>query len=313
MASQHRTTLRDYPISQSPFYRLRSRKKLASLYNKNLREIESLIARDDNYRIFMLKSTNRRIEWPKPALEQLHYRTLSLLQKIKAPEYLHSGIPNRSYITNASCHKGHFSTIKLDISKFYPSTNGTHIFGGLRKQFSCSEDVAGLITKMCTYDGHLPTGSCVSQILGFYAHKQMFDEIWSYCKEKNFVMTCYVDDITITGDKVGLNTIRAVGHIIRQRGLNFHKEHYFPAGKPKIITGVVVHGPEIRVPNRRQLIIHDSLLEMRANIPSQQLYKKMDRLLGRLNSAAEVEQRYRALTTEAKALMLKNRAKSGIF
>lgn len=59
-----------------------------------------------NYDVFSLD--DGRVEHPVGAIERIHRRVLSLLQRIDVPDYLHCGVKGRSYITNArvylECH-----------------------------------------------------------------------------------------------------------------------------------------------------------------------------------------------------------------
>src|SRR5258705_185981 len=83
----------------------------------------------------------------------------------KTPEFLHSAIKGRSYVTNASEHGPNAPTIKVDIRRFYPSIRAAAVFHFFRDHMQCAEDVAGILTKLLTVDGHLPTGSSASPIL----------------------------------------------------------------------------------------------------------------------------------------------------
>lgn len=250
------------------------------------------------------QAAQRTIEFPKPQLERLHRKLLTYIQRIQAPSYLHSGVRGRSYITNAGVHIGDFPLAKLDIRKFYPSTNGAHVYGGLRLQFKCSKDVAGVLRNMCVYGDHVPTGSCVSQAVAFLSHQKLFDDVYELCVSRGLRMTCYVDDITISGPTVNEALVREVGHLITRRGLAFHKVRIFPARSPKIVTGVVISGYRLKVPNKRQASIYYDLVGLRNSEPESIPYEELRRIIGKVQSAAQIEKRFTAIAAEARSRLL---------
>lgn len=66
----------------------------------------------------------------------------------------------------------------------------------------CERDVAALITRISTYQGHLPTGSPASPVLAFYANTNLFSDIDDVTRANNVKWTCYVDDLSFSGTKV---------------------------------------------------------------------------------------------------------------
>jgi hypothetical protein len=112
----------------------------------------------------------RMAEVPNSDLRAIHKRLLDIVSRVFVPSYLHCSVKRRSYITNAAAHVGKGATSMLDLRHYYPSTTFSHIFGTFRNTFVCSEDVAYVLAKLCSYKGHLPTGSCISARLAYYAH-----------------------------------------------------------------------------------------------------------------------------------------------
>lgn len=261
-----------YTLDQSPFYKLRSRNKLASLFNLKNNFLQKIVRGSDNF--YRIKSGQdkkgklRTYEIPKPPLDKIHTRIFKLLKRIEPPPYIHSGIKGRSYITNALVHIGCSRMITLDIYKFYPSTKGWHVFEFFNDIMHCSRDVAWMMTSLCTYENHVPTGSCISQFIAFYAHFNMFEEIYSISCSLGLEDSCYVDDISISGDKANRQTLYKIRGCLKKRGLRSpsKKEHFFDIGKPKSITGSIIVGDKLRLPNRKHKAIHDDierLLHMR--------------------------------------------------
>jgi len=287
--------LKRYPLRESRLYCLRSKKRLASLLNIELPALRKLIFQaDDNYRVFTRLQANgkpRRVEEPKSDLKLVHTRLLQLLSRIEPPPYLHSGTKKRSYVTNAAAHVGKGKTVKTDISKFYPSTTLRQVFIGFMCEFKCSGDVAELIADLCTYQGHVPTGSPVSMQIAFYAHKQTFDQQHRRAEIEGNVFSVYVDDLTLSGESVTLRSLCAVTKTFRSAGLKCHKTRSFKKNSPKLVTGAIVMDDGLRRPHRRHLKIAQGIDALAAATTLDERQDISRKLLGQINEAACVEPR----------------------
>jgi len=281
-----------YPLNQSPLYKLKSRRKLAALFDMPVRELESLAKRPDNYRKFAIgKETDkpRKIEEPKARLERVHRRLFNLLRRIEPPEYLHSGVKGKSYITNAKEHIGSDTLITLDIRQFFPSTLGWHVFEFYHEIMRCTRDVSGLLTTLSTCDNHVPTGSCLSQIIAFYAHYHMFEEMFARTSSQGLKMTCYVDDITISGKNANGTVLYQVRGILKKRGLVSHpkKERIFGKGCPKEVTGSIIVNSGLRLPNRKHKKIHEEIDIVLKQEDTEHKLKAINVVLGRVVAACQ--------------------------
>jgi hypothetical protein len=152
----------------------------------------------------------------------------------------------------------------------------------------CSSDVAGLITKLLTYDGHIPTGSCVSQQIAFLVHKKMFDEMRALSAVNEITMTRYVDDVTFSAQDISAEFVKSIKKIIRKAGLKHHKEKRYERSKPKLITGVIVTAAGLRVRNKLLMKIYEGFESMRKAVESGEGIIRVDSLLGRINAANEI-------------------------
>lgn len=286
--------LKKHHLNQSPLYKLKSPRQLAALFNLPLQDLEQLAKRTDNYRTFLAnKNTDkcRQVEAPKLHFEFIHRRLFNLLRRIEPPSYLHSDVKGKSYITNAKAHKGSNRAFTLDIRKFFPSTLGWHVFEFFNSVMHCKKDVSGLLTTICTYDNHIPTGSCLSQSMAFYAHYPMFEEINALAISLDLKMTCYVDDITISGEKANSSTLYKVRGILKKRALQSHpkKEHLYDKGYPKAITGSIVMENELRLPNRKHKRIHEETEQILKLDDTDEKMKLIESAIGRSIAASQVD------------------------
>jgi hypothetical protein len=301
-----------YPLNQSPFYKLKTRRKLASLFNTMPKKLEKIAKNADKYyRVFPkcdAKGKSRTFEVPKPPLDRIHLRLFKLLKRIEPPSYLHSGVKGRSYITNARMHIGCSRMITLDIYKFYPSTLGWHVFEFFYDVMQCRRDVAWLLTSLCTYNNHVPTGSCISQFIAFFAHYNMFEEIHSIACSIDLTDTCYVDDISISGNKANRSTLYKVRGCLKKRGLRSptKKEHVYDVGYPKSVTGSIVADDELRLPNRKHKKIHEETERLIQAEDTKEKLKLLETTLGRAIAGSQsdptLKKRVVTLTQEKKRI-----------
>ena len=186
------------------------------------------------------------------------------------PEYLISSKKGQCYLDNFKLHKNNKYIVTLDVEKFFPKCNASFVYNFFKKFFLMSNDVAYLLTQLCTIDtnksnlseeviewfnqtnqklyyplpnSHIPTGSPLSQILAFLAFQNMFDEIMDYCSSNNITMTLYVDDITLSSNKkISKNHIYVIKNILNTYGhnVNYKKIRIYKPNYNKKITGVIL-------------------------------------------------------------------------
>lgn len=299
------SALKRYDITQTPFYKLQSKKKLAELLNlPSVAVLNSLTRLEAPYRKFEVpnknKSKQRLVQMPSNELYPIHARIFKLLKRIELPDYLHSGVQGRSYITNAKAHLGQKTTYALDIKSFYPSVTKPKVFNLFRDVLKCSDDVAGILAEITTCDGYIPTGSSLSQLLAYLSCKKMFDELHLVCRAEGAVMTCYVDDLTFSGEKVSRSWIyTTVKPIISKFGFKSHKDKFFKTGQPKEITGVIVDGHSVKVCHRHHQAIRDLMLAIPETEDPAEINKVYEKLIGRLSSIAQINPSFKSRKTAA--------------
>lgn len=238
------------PINRCHLYGLKSPHALAKRIGWNLKKLKTLTD-DSKYRVYKYKKTNRIIQEPCYDLQRLHRQLHKYLSRIETPNYLHSSVKGRSYISNARAHVGNESIMKIDISKFYRSVPQYRVMHFFRDVMKCVSDVAGLLANLICYRGFLATGSSVSPLISYYSYKFLFDNLAVLAENNNLIMTCYVDDITMSGSNVSRKLLHEVRLIISRSGLHPHKDRFLTGNKSKIVTGVVVGKDGINVPHSR--------------------------------------------------------------
>jgi hypothetical protein len=280
---------RPYARNQSPLYKIKSPAQLASVLLLKPQGMQGLEEAEDNYIRWIDKKTKRAIQKPKTVLEQVHRRVGIFLARIETPEFLHSAVKGRSYITNAERHAIDKPTVKIDIRKFYPSVRAQAVFHFFRDRMSCAGDVAGILARLLTVDGHLATGSSASPILSYFVYEDMFGEIEELAVQRGCAMTCYVDDLVFTGPGATRRLVYDLTQVVRRYRLWVHKTKLFQAGQAKVITGVAVTKVGKRVPNEREQTIKRGRAELKAAKTDAERRPIMRRLTGQLFAAAQID------------------------
>ncbi len=307
------SAINKYEIEKSPLYKLSSKRKLLSIlvtenkllhisrnrkelgnylsYISNVEALQQLV-KENNYRVFVDKNSNRTIQDPKLFLKLVHKKLTNLLSRIITPDYLHSGVKTKSYVTNAQHHtETPKFVLKLDIHKFYRSCSKEFIFKSFKYDFKMSDDVAWLITELVNYNGFIPTGSPVSQLIAFYAYKRTFDRIDVISKNLNITFGLYVDDLSFSSMKIIPNNMESlIYQELKRVCLPINSKKTIRYSKPKqykFITGCAISPDgKLKVPNKIRKDIIDGY-KILQNGKMSDAEKKS--LAGKIQAARQIE------------------------
>ena len=286
-AMRSNKTNRRYPIQDSRFYKIVGKGQLETLLGIQLEHLDRLLS-PDNYRVW-INEKGREIQQPINWLGQVHKRIGDLFSRIEVPDYVYSQ-KGRSYVDNARQHTGNVPLGKTDISKFYPSTTHQMVLRMFLENFKCANDIADILADICCYQQkHLPTGSTLSGRIAFFAARRMFDEIYEKANSDGIKMTLYVDDITLSGQDVTKTLMSQVRQTVRQHGLKTKnsKTKTFSANAPKTVTGVIVTGDEVCLPNSRHKKIWEDRRALQ-NAVGKEKTRLVRSLKGRLQEAKQI-------------------------
>lgn len=280
------------PVDRCHLYGLKSPHAMAKRLGWELKKLREL-AENGEYRVFNHPQTGREIQEPNAALQSLHRQIHRYLARIEAPDYLHSALKGRSYLTNAKAHIGAGSLIKIDIAKFYQSVPQHKVMHFFRDTMNCSPDVAGLIANLICYRGKLATGSAASPIVSYYAFKPLFDDLAALAERHGLRMTCYVDDITMSGPGASNSVLHEARTTIFRAGLRAHKDHRFAPHEAKIVTGVIVGSVGVALPFSRWQKIRLATRHLNRSLSREDRLKLYPSLVSRLYEATQIEPRCR--------------------
>ncbi len=254
-----------HKIKDSCLYKITTKRRLFEILAVDQKTIQ-LFVRQGNDNYFVKDQNGRECQTPKGrykkiSLFKIHNRIDAQLSSIETPDYLFSGKRGKSCLDNARIHLENCNKtiVKLDIKKFFPSIKFSHILDFFQNTMHCKYDVATILTKLSTYNNHLPTGSPLSGRLSYFAHKKMFDDISDEAERQGCKVSVWADDIVISGNNAQKVAWKAKV-IIHNRGLKYHNgkfKIYLPNDN-KEITGIIIK-PDglIDLRNRSRKKIYD--------------------------------------------------------
>ena len=265
-----------HDAQDSPFFRLKSRAKLASILFISQGKLQALARDRDLYSEFKKPKSSggfREISAPRKDLKAVQARIADLLQRLSPPNYLFAPVSGRSYVDNAAAHLGSDAVRLLDIVDFFPSCTGNKVIWFFHKRMQCSPDVARIVKDIVTRKESLPQGSPCSPILAYLCYVDMWGEIARVVQTADCTLSVYADDLTISGRFVPESAIWEIKKTLHKHGHQYHidKERK-KFRKPAEITGVILKQYRIFAPNRLQKKLYD----VRRELASAPTNKKAD-------------------------------------
>lgn len=279
-----------YSIDRCGLYGIKSLSPLAALLwmsNKQLRALAAL----PEYVVWVDRSKPlkpREIQDPRGLTEKVHYRLYELLDRVRRPDFLHSATRKRSIVTNARKHASADPCVMTDMKMFYQSTTTRQVATFFRDDLNVASDLADKLARLCTVDGHLPTGSPLSPLLAYWVHHRVFDQVHSLCQIHGVTMTAYYDDLTFSGKHATLAFLHRVKRLLRLRGLHTHKDKSFGTGAVRHVTGVAADAKGLHVPNHRLHGIVNTIDQLAQACTSDEVKSLSRSVAGRIASASAI-------------------------
>ncbi|OYR18277.1 reverse transcriptase family protein [Brucella thiophenivorans] len=275
MPRKRRPPIEIYELPSSPFSQRPTQRDIGSLVGCTRDHLRFLATHKESFivrrqEIIGKKQKLRDLKYPVADLRRVHERLKFHLNKIVQPSYLFSPRQKRSQRDNAEIHLNQQQYLTLDLKQFYPSTSAGMVHRWLQEKMGMYEDVAGLLTHLCTVDGFVSFGSPLTPVLCTLVHRKMFDEIADLCANNGLNYSVWVDDLTISGKFVHGDIVSEIRDIISRAGLKSHKIAYRTGNRPVFLTGIGVVGRNLIAPN----ILHLRIKELWASYHTAESYEE---------------------------------------
>jgi hypothetical protein len=189
----------------------------------------------------LISSKQRRIDNPGE-LKAIQKTILSrMLERIELPDHVKGGVKGRSLRNNIELHLRSKVLVTLDIKSFFPSITHHQVYSVWRHQLNCSPLISGILTRLTTFDGHLPQGAPTSTYLANLFLASIDEEIVSACRSVGVVYSTWVDDLAFSGPNARC-VIQIAIEVLRRAGLavSHKKLKVMGPSSRKILNGIVV-------------------------------------------------------------------------
>jgi len=192
----------------------------------------------------------RPIDNPTRKLKEAQERINKiLLSPVILPDHIFGAVRYRSIIGNAQCHQGAKLLVTLDIRQCFPSITNVHVYSVWSRILGCSPTVASLLTKLTTFNRHLPQGAPTSPILANLFIWSVDGQIRDTCAELGVEYSTWIDDLAFSGEKAR-DVIQVVVEALHQSGLRLsHKKiKIMGRSQSKTLTGTRLGKTSLRAP-----------------------------------------------------------------
>lgn len=189
------------------------------------------------------KKKPRHIDNPDRMIKRIQQKIdKRILRLAPLPAYILGGVKDKSIIDNIRSHLHKDVVVTIDLKNCFPRTSNRKVYSLFKNVFNYSNQVASLLTKITTFEGHIPQGGKSSTCLINLILVDMCDEIYSLLASYKIDMTIWVDDITFSGKQaekfIGpvIKIIQSYGYSVSNKKIKVMRK-----GKHQEVTGLTVN------------------------------------------------------------------------
>ncbi|GAA3850799.1 reverse transcriptase family protein [[Pseudomonas] carboxydohydrogena] len=281
-----------YEIDRSPLAQRPTQRDVALLLKETKDDLRRLATYKEEF-IVRRQTTSkngkvRDLAYPVGRLRAAHERLKFHLNKVKQPDYLFSPRKKKGQRDNAAHHLDQDQYLTLDLKQFYPSTSDLMVRRWFRDYLGMYDDVAGLLTRLCTIDGKVSFGSPLTPVLCTMIHRPMFDQIAKVCDWRNLRYSVWVDDLTISGKFVPREALHEIREIVRVHGFKTHRIKYRTGNRPVFITGIGVVGALLVAPRSLNQKIKELWVDYHDSVTDEERESLTLKLLSQLGTVRHI-------------------------
>jgi len=184
----------------------------------------------------------RVIDNPSEELKAVQSRINDrLLRPLSTPPYMFGGVRGKRVLDNVRVHQNTKVLVKIDIASFFPSITNRHVYRVWQDLLGCSPEISSLLTKLTTFERHLPQGAPTSTSLANLVLHLIDGPIRSECERLGIRYSTWVDDLAFSSENprpitnLVISTLQREGFRISRRKLEI-----VSPGERKILNGVLV-------------------------------------------------------------------------
>lgn len=240
--------------------------------------------------IITKKGKKRSVIDLPPYIKDIQRKVLHLLYSTYVHSATHGWKKGKSIKTNAERHCGNPAKLCLDLKHCFPNIHSTRVRKLFEVQLGCSKLISNYLTKLTTYNYHLPQGFVTSGALLNIIFLQLDIALARLAKKYSLVFSRYGDDISFSGRYIHPGMVHIIKKKISQFGLklNSSKEEFTNGEKAVLITGLNTNGKKLKVPRtyKRNLRAQTHNIKTAPFLENKKIQKSID---GKINYINYVE------------------------
>lgn len=255
------------------------------------------------------KKKPRIIDNPSDQLKCLQREiNRQLLKSVTFPDYMLGGVHRKRVLDNVMLHLGASVLVTLDIKNFFRRITNFQVYRVWRDVLDCSPKIASLLTRLTTFERHLPQGAPTSSLLANLVLHSCDFSIRDECRRREVVYSTWVDDLAFSGRgarrvlSVAVSALTDAGFAVSHRKLRVMG----PATR-KVLNGVLLSRFPSVVPEYLKRIRSGIHKLQTGQVSPRDLEKYVRSLLGGINHISLIEPRKGAqLRNRLETVMLVN-------
>jgi RNA-directed DNA polymerase len=263
---------------------IKSLRHLESKLGIERTELRKLVAEIQNhYKPFPQQKKRKPFQWVKPGdpkktrpidnpseeLKKVQRKIdVMLLKPLLFPDYLHGSVRGKTIKTNAAVHLRAKTIVRVDITRYFPSLSNDHIYRVWTEVLGCSPRIGRLLTRLTTYDHHLPQGAPTSSALANIYMSTVMPKILEESRSKQVTVSTYVDDVIFSGENAR-QIMEPMRQALARDGLKLasKKRQILGPKKVKVVTGVRLGRSEIRAPYEKMRDLRAGIHKLTLGVP----------------------------------------------
>ena len=189
--------------------------------------------------------------------------TERLLKPLDLPYHICGGIRGKSVLDNVALHQNSKVLLKIDIARFFPSISNKHVYKVWRVLLGCSPRISSLLTKLTTFERHLPQGAPSSTMLANLVLYSCDAPIRIECERLKIRYSSWVDDLAFSSENPRA-VVNLVASSLQKNGFRISRKklEIIGPGSRKVLNGVLL-GRQLSVPPERLARIRSGIHKLR--------------------------------------------------
>jgi hypothetical protein len=184
----------------------------------------------------------RRIDKSIQVLKHIQKRiNRRLLRDLQLPSHICGAVKKKSLLDNITPHLSSSVIVTLDIRNFFRQISPFQVYQVWNELLGCAPQVAAVLTRLTTFENHLPQGGPTSSALANLVLFSLDQPIRNYCQANSILYTTWIDDLAFSGAdsrsviNIAVLALRAGGFSLPHKKLRIMR-----AGERMLLTGVLV-------------------------------------------------------------------------